>query len=1022
MRKNNFSILLLVIFSFSVKAQNTYWQQQIDYRIEVRLDDVHHMLRGFVEITYHNKSPNELNGIYVHLWPNAYASRKTVFNRELLKHGDTKFQYADESDYGYIDSLSFVMEKYDEQEGKHSLVLTYPDNDSRDVAYIDLPKPIKSGEVFKIRTGFREKLPYSFSRGGHVNQAYQVTQWYPKIAMYDQNGWHPHYYTEQAEYYDNFGNYDIQITIPSNYIVAATGNLLTEAEKEWLNSLVGKETTAQQNIASSNSYKTLHYSENNIHDFAWFADKNFIVNKSSVVLPNSKRLVDTWVFYLPEHKTVWHNAAKMIDSSLYYYSLWIGDYLYSQATAVDGHLSAGSGMEYPNITIISGNYRSEKSLESVIVHEVGHNWFQGMLGFDEKDFPWLDEGFNTYYQNRYIALRYPSKPLEEKKKFSFLFNMDETDNYRESTLLTFLHRRHDDQAACRPADEFTHMNYGLIVYMKVPFAIRYLEKYLGTEKFDSTMQQLFKAWALKHPSPADVQSAFRNSVPQDLDWFFNTIICSTEKMDYKILRAKDTVNIGGHTFYKVLIKNKQHNKIPFTLSSMNHNKIERTQWYGGFMGKNTVLFPYAHFQELGLDADYSSIEYKRQNNYIRMRGICRKTEPFQLKLIGGLENPRYTTLYVAPAFGYNFYNKMMYGLIFYNSIFPNKNFEWQIAPLYSKESGNINGFARINTYFFPAQNSLTVTKINFNISTVRFAYGVHRSEENIDYFDEIQRVQGSLKLFFKTDEPYLVNAFSIRNIWLYGKEYLYDFNNSTQKLYKFRPDFYHMDYFQLVYEYINSRKVNPFSFRVVNESGFYMENTFTLRNNYLSRMTAEFNYRVNYSAKKGLDIRVYGGYDPSSSQPIFLAAGNGYNDYTIDHYFLGRFEHSGFDAHQVSNSGGMMKFNTSADAGRLGEGFSALALNLSSSLPVPWLFVFTDVGVYNPMSSIFNQNNVLFDAGLGVHIIPGVFDVYLPLLVSDDIKRNIFTQPTYDIWYKRVLFTLELQKLDPFSWIRNFSM
>lgn len=1024
MRKNIFLLILVQCYFSYTLAQVSYWQQQTDYKIQVTLDDVNHFLRGHIEITYHNNSPNELKELYIHLFPNAYAGRKTVYNQELLKHGDTKFHFADENDYGFIDSLNFILVKSGAQTEERSVTLAYPNPDSRDVALIYLEQPIKSGETFKLKSSFREKLPYSFSRGGHYGQAYQITQWFPKMAMYDKDGWHPRHYTEQAEYYDNFGDYDVTITLPANYIVAATGNLTTHSELEWLQSLIGKEKDFSETPASSKEWKTINYMQKNVHDFAWFADKQFMVSKSSVILPKSKRNVDTWAFYLPQHKEVWKNAARMIDSSIYYYSLWVGDYLYSQCTAVDGHLLAGGGMEYPNITIIAGSYKSEKSLESVIAHEVGHNWFQGMLGTNEADYPWLDEGFNTYYQQRYMAKRYPSQPKPEKKGFSlsFQFDLDDSDNFRDATLLTYMHRRHDDQPVCFNANAFTTMNYGLMVYMKAPFLIRYLEKYLGTANFDQSMQHLFAQWKLKHPSPQDFQQAFKETVPQDLDWFFTTLICSTEKMDYKIVSSRDTTNIGGKVYRKIVVKNLRKNKVPFSISALNEDSTIQKQWYGGFTGKNNLLFPAGNYRLLALDADFESVELHRQNNYYRTRGVLRKTEPFQVKLIGGIENPKRTTLYVAPAFGYNYYNKFMYGVVFHNGIFPCKNVEWQIIPLYARQSGNVNGFARLNTYIFPKANSINITKINFNLTATRFAYAARRDAENTDYFDEIHRVQGALRFYFKTDWPTKQNSLTLRNIYMQGKEYLYDYDVNTQKLVNFRPNYYHNNYIQLIYEFSDSRKLNPYSIRIVNESGFFMEDKFTLQYNYISRLTAEVNYRLHYNKKKGLDVRVFGGFDPTNQQPLFLAGGNGANDYTADHYFLGRFERDGLAAHQMSLSGGMMKFNTLSYAGRLGEGYSALALNLKSSLPIPLIFAFADVGIYNPLRPSFNLSSLLFDAGLGIKIIPDVFEIYLPLLVSSDISNNIYTQPNYNIWYKRVMFTIELQKLDPYRWIRNFNM
>ena len=266
-----------------------------------------------------------------------------------------------------------------------------------------------------INTPFRVKIPASFSRLGHVKQAYQITQWYPKPAVFDHKGWHPISYLDQGEFYSEFGSFDVKITLPSNYVVASTGNLKTISEELFLDSLanakldsskikftpIGK--TKAITPASTSTFKTLHYVQDSVHDFAWFADKDFIVRKSSVRLPISQREVKTWVMYTPANKKYWEKGVDYVNEAVYNYSLWNGEYPYNACTAIDGALSAGGGMEYPMVTVIGG-VSSAKMLETVIVHEVGHNWFYGILGSNERKHGWMDEGLNTFYENRVTKL------------------------------------------------------------------------------------------------------------------------------------------------------------------------------------------------------------------------------------------------------------------------------------------------------------------------------------------------------------------------------------------------------------------------------------------------------------------------------------------------------------------------------------------------------------------------------------------------------------------------------------------
>ena len=252
-------------------------------------------------------------------------------------------------------------------------------------------------------TPFRVKVPDGrFSRLGHTGQSYHITQWYPKPAVYDQDGWHAMPYLTQGEFFADFGRYEVSITLPANYIVGATGVLQEKEERQWMDSLATRpapERRSPKGAApfppSATAWKTIRFAQDSVHDFAWFADKRFVVRKGSVVLPESGRTVTTWALYTPRNAALWENAVTYINEALLHYGQAVGDYPYAACTAVDGTISAGGGMEYPMITII-GNMSSAESLDNVIAHEVGHNWFQGVLASNEREHPWLDEGLNSY--------------------------------------------------------------------------------------------------------------------------------------------------------------------------------------------------------------------------------------------------------------------------------------------------------------------------------------------------------------------------------------------------------------------------------------------------------------------------------------------------------------------------------------------------------------------------------------------------------------------------------------------------
>ena len=218
----------LLFFSFlsPLAAQSSYFQQEVDYVIDVTLNDKEHLLSGSIAMTYTNHSPNALDKIYIHLWGNAFKNRKTAFVNQKIRQGDTQIYFADDKALGGYSNLDF---KVNDKSIRWEYDAQHPD-----ICLLILPQSLKSGESIQIKTPFQLKIPASFSRLGHVGESYQMTQWYPKPAVYDQNGWHQMPYLDMGEFYSEFGKYDVTITLPENYVVAATGILQTESEKTFL--------------------------------------------------------------------------------------------------------------------------------------------------------------------------------------------------------------------------------------------------------------------------------------------------------------------------------------------------------------------------------------------------------------------------------------------------------------------------------------------------------------------------------------------------------------------------------------------------------------------------------------------------------------------------------------------------------------------------------------------------------------------------------------------------------------------
>jgi Peptidase family M1 domain len=523
LKKILFTFLFCSILSIIYAQQ--YWQQQANFKIAVTLNDVDNTLTGFEQIAYINNSPDTLNFIWIHLWPNAYKNDKTAFTDQLLENGSTAFYFSEENKKGYINRLNFKVDNI-------SVILEeHPQH--QDIVKLILPKGLPPGKQVNIETPFHVKLPYNFSRGGHINQSYQITQWYPKPAVYDKKGWHEMPYLDQGEFYSDFGNFDVTITLPQNYIVAATGELQNEEEKKWLKEQLAPEKSLIKNlkkkdgkseivkpITSSLVKKTLHYLQNNVHDFAWFADKNFLVQYDTLQL-KSRRVIDVYSFVLPEHIDLWKNSISFTKKSVVSKSKWIGEYPYNIVSVVDNAAPTDGGMEYPTITLLTDG-GSELSLEEVINHEVGHNWFYGILANNERMYPWMDEGMNSYYDKRYkneYLVSNSNRNVGVNSKF--LMGLIPSD-IEHSVLLTAAKLK-KDQPINTSSEKFSALNYGLIAYVKASEWMQKLESEVGIEAFDRAMQTYYDQWKFKHPTPEDFQLIFESVSAKSLASTFDLL-------------------------------------------------------------------------------------------------------------------------------------------------------------------------------------------------------------------------------------------------------------------------------------------------------------------------------------------------------------------------------------------------------------------------------------------------------------------------------------------------------------------
>jgi len=982
-----FSCSIFLMLTANVFSQS-YWQQEVNYTISVKLDDEHNLLRGQESFEYINHSPDQLEFIYIHLWPNAYRNGETALGKQQYRDGDQDLTYGNDSIKGAIDSLNFTVDGV-------AATLEY-DAKNPDIAKLILPKALVSGGSIKVSTPFKVKIPSGeISRLGHVGQSYQITQWYPKPAVYDKNGWNQIPYLNQGEFYSEYGSYDVSITLPKNYVVGATGDLQTQSEIDFLTQRA-KETTAniesyrkekgkekQVFPPSSSEWKTIRYTQSKVHDFAWFADKRYLVLKGEVELPQSKRKVTSWAMFTPRNAWLWKNSIEYINDGTFYYSKWNGDYPYNQVTAVDGTISAGGGMEYPNVTVI-GNAGSAMELEIVIVHEVGHNWFYGILGSNERVHGWMDEGMNTLNELRYVYTKYPNNTNLSDMVLNGRFHFNDLDHY---DMADFTYRAvasiGEDQPIETHSADFTGINYGAVMYSKTGLVFNYLKQYLGDELFDKCMHVYFETWKFKHPQPEDMRAILEKESGKDLGWLFDDLIQTTNHIDYKLTKVK-----SDESGTLVTVKNVGQVNGPIEVGAYQKGKLMETAWVEPADGKSGINFK-IQADEVRINPSGRTPEVFRDNNNWKKAGLFGKVEKLQVEgLIGDNEQGK-SNVFWTPMIAANQNDKFMLGVAIHNMGVPFNRVQYLVIPMYSFGGKRVSGIADFSYSFLP-KKSLKLSKFGVAVrsfkqtddSLFRGNDGYYVTVSPF-WFAKIgnRKAASPISQTILVQTMYRLDVYGPSQTEQVGAFVKYDFNFN-------RPD-----------HQVNVGLRSDFISNAVN-------------GDQMGRSSIEATYRFRYMRKKDarwVELRGYAGsnwlFDFSNTANtnnycLNLSGANGGQDLFTEDYYFGRTTTQGFLSQQrLENMGG---FRSTSNYGTNSKWVASG--NFFAQLPyVPKIFgVFADFGVF-PNALSGEKALVAYDLGLGMRL-GKVLGLYFPLLISEDMN-NAYGTMNYTA---RIRFTLRM--------------
>lgn len=486
-------------------SSSNYWQQHVDYKMDIDMDVNTYQYKGKQTVVYTNNSPNVLNKVFYHLYLNAFqpGSEMDVRSRTIA---DPDPRVGDRISKLKANEIGYIKVNTLKQNGT---AINYETVGT--VLEVDLASPIQPGESVTFTMDFDGQVPLQIRRSGRNNKegvALSMTQWYPKLAEYDFEGWHADPYIGR-EFHGVWGDFDVKLTIDKNYTVGGTGYLQNPNE-------IGHGYETSEVKPTKGDKLTWHFKAPNVHDFTWAADPEYIHDTAQV--PNGPLLHFFYKNTLSKGtKDSWKKMQPKTVELMQYFSEHIGKYPYKQYSVIQG---GDGGMEYAMCTLITGK-RGFGSLVGVTAHEMAHTWFQFLLATNEAKHEWMDEGFTSYISgwamNDIFNRNNPNPSANAYKGYMYLASSG-----KEQPLTTHADRYRYNEA------------YSISAYSKGQVFMAQLGYVIGAENLKKTIKQYFKDWAFKHPTPNDIIRVAEKVSGLELDWYLTDFGQTTNTIDYAV--------------------------------------------------------------------------------------------------------------------------------------------------------------------------------------------------------------------------------------------------------------------------------------------------------------------------------------------------------------------------------------------------------------------------------------------------------------------------------------------------------
>lgn len=920
---------------FFVSLFGTTYGQQYSF-IKAELNDTIKSIYVQQRIEYRNLSNDTLYEIYLNDWISAFSNKRTPLARRFYEDYDRNFHFARQDKRGATTINSILNDNFESVSWSRLL-------ENPDLIKIVPATPVAPGEKYVFNLNYSVKIPAEdFTRYGFSNKGgYKLRYWYITPGVY-KDGWQVYSHKNMNDYYIPKMELDIQFSFPAKYAAISSLKEQDSYTKDELQTVVLKGSERlETELFLTNNYVFEEFETDSLSVITNMSDDGI-----SPVLKS--RLVRRIVLFLNEK---------------------LGEYPHDKLISTQEQYSSNPVYGLNQLPKFLRPFPEGFNYDLKQFKTITHTYLQNTLMLNPRKDKWVYDAIQTHLMMGYIDANYPD--LKVIGKLSEVFGIrwfhaaDLDFNSQYALLYLYVGRQNLDQALSTPQDSLTKFNKNLANPYKAGVGLNYLDHFLEEdETVEHSIKEFFQTYQLRPSDAEDFEAILKANAGKDINWFFEDYVNSREKIDFKIksIRKKgDSLN--------VTVKNRTENGMPITLYGLNDEKIVYRTWIEHANKSKTVTVPAKGIDRLALNYEAKIPEINQRNNYRSVNRIFHK--PIQFRLFKDVEDPRYTQIFFMPDFEYNLYDGPSLGAKIYNATFLNKNFEFEIAPLYGLNSQTIVGSATFShQIFFENQRLYSLV---YGASGSRFSFG----------YD----------LFYQRVTPYLALGFRNSLMRNSKKEYFLVRNVNVSRDQNLENPLEIPDYsvFNLKYTYNNPGLVEyvkgMIDFQVAEKFG-------------KSSLTLE--YRKLLKNDRQVNLRFFGGafmYNDLPNSDYFSFALDRPTDYLYDYNYYGRSETSGLFSQQIIMAEGGFK-------SMLEPKFAnqwITTVNGSTTI-WKWIFAYADAGL------VKNKNHdakFLYDSGIRASIIQDYFEIFFPVYSSTGWE---FNDDNYDQKI-RFIATLDIKTL-----------